>query len=361
MPDFDLSPAAAVDLQRGLVSRMIRTRDARPVRTPPALPNRPFHTYCIGMIKKKIYGDTLKEQLLASARDRSYRFVLRGGSVRAVMVNGTRMINEMRANHELGILETLVLGRGYLGAILMAGNLKGQDRVRIQIDCSGPIQGLSVEANARGEVRGYLKNDAIPVEQPLESFDLSRFFGAGLLSVTRHLEDVKQPFTGKVALQYGNLAKDLAYYYLTSEQIPAAFNLSIQYDPQGEVIGAGGLLLQILPEVRESVVYDLESLVHNLPSLGMEFSRGRDAQEIIQSVFADHRPRILDDRRIEFFCRCNKDRVHNILMMLPLDELQDLAENGPFPVELRCHHCSSRYLFDQEEVRRIYGLRYSDN
>lgn len=345
MPDFDPMPAAAADRQRELAARVIRTWD----------------TYDIFMIKKQIYGDTLKEQLLASARDRSYNFILRDGTVRGVMVNGTRMVNEMRANHELGILETMVLGRGYLGAILMAGNLKGEDRIRIQIDCSGPIRGLSVEANAYGEVRGYLKNEVIPVEQPLESFDLSRFFGAGLLSVTRYLEDAKQPFTGKVALQYGNLAKDLAYYYLTSEQIPTAFNLSIQYDPQGRVVGAGGLLLQTLPAVRDSVVSDLESLVRNFPSLGLEFSEQRDAEDIIRAVFADHRPRILDNRRIEFFCRCNKDRVHNILMMLPLEELQDLAENGPFPVELRCHHCSTRYYFDPEEIRRIYGMRYSDN
>jgi len=313
------------------------------------------------MIKKKIYGDNLKEQLLASARDRSYNFALGNRNVRAVMVNGTRMINEMRANHELGILETLVLGRAYLGAVLMAGNLKGEDRIGIQIDCSGPIRGLSVEANAFGEVRGYLKNAAIPIHAPLESFDLSPFFGAGVLSVTRFVEDAKQPFTGKVALQYGNLAKDLAYYYLTSEQIPTAFNLSIQYDSQGEVVGAGGLLLQTLPGVRDSVVADLENLVRNLPSLGQEFSRPREAEDIIREVFADHRPRILDSRRIEFFCRCNKDRVYKILMMLPLDELQDLAENGPFPVEMRCHHCSTRYHFDPEEIRRIYGVRYSDN
>jgi molecular chaperone Hsp33 len=42
------------------------------------------------------------------------------------------MINEMRANHELGILETLVLGRAYLGAALMTGDLKGMDRLSIK-------------------------------------------------------------------------------------------------------------------------------------------------------------------------------------------------------------------------------------
>jgi molecular chaperone Hsp33 len=134
-------------------------------------------------------------------------------------MNGTRMVNEMRANHELGILETLVLGRAYLGAGLMSADLKSNDRISIKIDCSGPIKGLVVEANAFGEVRGFLKRMPIPIEKPMESFDLSPFFGAGFLLVTKYIEGAKQPFTGQVMLKYGNIAKDLANYYLTSEQV----------------------------------------------------------------------------------------------------------------------------------------------
>jgi hypothetical protein len=102
---------------------------------------------------KRSYGNTLKEQYLASARDRIATFLLAAGEVRGAILNGTRMVNEMRANHELGILETLVLGRAYLGIALMAADLKGSDRVALLINCSGLIKGLSVEANAFGEVR----------------------------------------------------------------------------------------------------------------------------------------------------------------------------------------------------------------
>jgi len=200
------------------------------------------------MQKKKPYGDTLKEKLLASAKDRLHKFMLAEGAIRGAIMNGTRMVNEMRTNHELGILETLVLGRAYLGAVLMAADLKSDDRISIKFDCSGPIKGLVVEANAFGEVRGFLKQVPIPLDKPMESFSLSPLFGAGFLSVTKYLEDAKQPFTGQVMLEYGNIAKDLANYYLTSEQVPTAFNLSIKFDTQGRVTGAGGLFLQALPE-----------------------------------------------------------------------------------------------------------------
>ncbi len=313
------------------------------------------------MIKKKIYGETLKERLIASAKDRLYNFSLTGGTVRGVILNGTRMINEMRANHELGILETLVLGRTYLGGALMSADLKGNDRLSLQIECSGPIKGLIVQANAFGEVRGFLKNAAITLEEPLESFDLSPFFGAGFLSVTRYLEDAKQPFTGKVALQYGNIAKDLANYYLTSEQIPSAFNLSIKFDREGVVTGAGGLFLQAMPSAVEETVIGLEDLVANFPSLGEIFSGDSDPEELVHRIFHEYSPKFLANKRIEFMCHCKKERVRNLLIMLPIEDLKDILENGPFPVESRCHHCNTLYLFSESDIRSIYGKRFPDN
>ncbi len=313
------------------------------------------------MEKKKLYGETLKEQLLASARDRLSNFIMADGSIRGVIMNGTRMVNEMRANHELGILETLVLGRAYLGAGLISADLKGNDRIGLKIDCSGPIKGLVVEANAFGEVRGYLKNVPIPLEKPMEDFDLSPFFGAGFLSVTRYLEDAKQPFTGKVILKYGNVAKDLAYYYLTSEQVPTAFNLSIKFDTDGRVTGAGGLLLQALPETDDKTAGELEERVAHLPSLGVVFGEEMDAEAFVTQNFSNYSPQFLANRRIEFMCHCNKPRLRNLLLMLPLDDLKDIKENGPFPLEMRCHFCSTRYRFSRSEIDRIYGKRFPNN
>jgi molecular chaperone Hsp33 len=313
------------------------------------------------MIKQKRYGNTLKEQYRASARDRITVFLLAGDQVRGAILNGTRMVNEMRANHGLGVLETLVLGRAYLGIALMAAGLKGSDRVAMQINCSGPIKGLSVEANAFGEVRGYLKRVPIPVAAPLEDFDLARFFGAGLLSVTRTLQDAKQPFTGQVELRYGNIAQDLAHYYLTSEQVHTAFNLSIQFDKGGEVKGAGGLFLQALPRAEDRLTADLETLVLHFPSLGQVFAGERTPERVAAEAFAAYSPKFLSDRRVEFMCHCSRERLQRLLAMLPIDDLRDLRDNGPFPVEMRCHNCSTPYEFSREEMEGICSSRYPNN
>ncbi len=313
------------------------------------------------MIKKNIYGDNLKERLLAGARDRLYNFMLDDGAFRGAILFGERLVNEMRANHELGILETLVLGHAYIAGGLMGANLKGNDRIGLQIECSGPIKGLDVEANAFGEVRGCLKNVPIPIEKPLEDFNLSPFFGAGFVKVARYLESAKQPFIGQVAMQYGTIGKDLAHYFLVSEQIPTSFNLSVKFDSRGEVTGAGGLFLQVMPSASDKHIARLESMVLGLPSIGTAFSEGREPEELVNEAFKEFSPKIIGAHRVEFMCHCNEERTRRMLSMLPYDDIKDIHENGPFPLEMRCHNCNTTYRFSKEDIREIYAARFPNN
>jgi molecular chaperone Hsp33 len=305
------------------------------------------------MKKIKIYGDTLKEQLLASRRDRLYSYLMAEETIRCAVIHGTRMVNEMRWNHELGVLETLVLGHAYLAAALMTASLKGGDRIGLQVECSGPIKGLSVEANAFGEVRGYLARVPIPIDKPLESFDLTPFYGAGFISVTKFPEDAKHPFTGKVMMEYGRLAKDLALYYFKSEQIPTAVSLGISFDKQGEVTGAGAMLLQAMPGAEEGVLAELEEKMQVLASMGDAVNGDGFPQDWIQESFGAYHPRLLDQRGVEFMCHCSHERLRTMMAMLKREDLADMVANGPFPAEIRCHYCNTVFEFSRQDLLSI--------
>jgi molecular chaperone Hsp33 len=307
--------------------------------------------------KRKLFGNDLKEQLQASRRDRMDHFMLADNTIRGLVVNGTRMINEMRWNHQLGILETLVLGQAYLGAALMSAGLKGYDRLTVQVDCSGPIKGLCVGVNAFGEVRGYLKQVPIPIDKPLESFNLSPFFGAGFLSVTKYLEDAKQPFTGKIMLEHGRLAKDLALYHLKSEQIHTAFALSVVFDKVGEVSGAGGLMLQAMPGAQDNVLDAVEQKVAALASLGEQVNRPNFPDDWLDDNFGEFEPLRLHHRGVEFMCHCNRKAIGAMLLLLKPEELEDMAANGPFPIQIRCHHCNTNYDFARKDIKALWKER----
>ncbi len=305
-------------------------------------------------MKKKIYRHSLDDQLKAKEKDRLHNFMLFGETVRGVILNGTCMVNEMRANHKLGILETLVLGHAYIGCALMSSKLKGEDRVTLQIDCSGPIKGFFVESNAHNEVRGYLKNVPIPIDKPLDDFNLSPFFGAGFLTVTKHLEDHKHPFSGKVMLEYGNIAQDLTVYYLKSEQVPTAFNLSVQFDSDGNVIGAGGMFLQAMPDAKEKDISKLEEMVNSFPSIGAAFANGLEPVELVNDNFSEYSPKFLADRKVEFLCHCKRSRMLSYIAALPIEDIRYIIEDDTFPVEVKCHHCNTFYHFKESEIRQIY-------
>lgn len=307
--------------------------------------------------KKKLIGDNLKKQLIERAKDRVHTFVLADGLFRGAFINGTRMVNEMRTNFDYGILETLVAGHGYLAAGLMSSTLKGHDRLVMSIDCSGPIKGLSVEVNAFGEVRGFLKQAPIPLSGPLDDFNLSPFFGSGFLTLTKYLEDMKQPYTGKVMMAHGNIAQDLAHYFFTSEQTPTVFALSIQFDEQGQVSGAGGLFIQAMPGATEKLRGELEDIVKDMPSPGRMMADEKDPVDIVNECFSKYAPKFLSHERIEFFCRCTEEKIADYIAILPVADLSDLAENGPFPAETRCHNCSTVYRFSQGQLKDMLAKR----
>ena len=303
------------------------------------------------MIKKDIFNKDVKERLKSSAKDKIYRFIMADQMIKGAIVHSTQVVNEMRANHKTGPLETLILGQAYIAASLICSGLKGEnDRISVDIQCSGPVKGLDVEANVFGEVRGYLKTQPIEVENPEEINNLAALFGAGFLTVTQYLEDAPAPYSGQVALEHGTIAENLANYFLVSEQIPTAFKLSVFFDERDEVKGAGGIFLQAMPGADPVKVGEVEKMILGLDSLGELFSRGKAPEEIIQDKFSNLEPKFLNSSRVEFFCRCSKDKMAGYLQSLPKDEKKDMQKNGPFPLEIRCHHCNSAYQFGKEEL-----------
>jgi len=304
------------------------------------------------MIPAEIPG-TVLTRLSEIAADGMDIFLLDNGNYRGSLLNGTRMVNQMRANHDLGIMETLILGHAYLAAGLLTGLVKGNDRIRMDIDCDGPVGGLSVDSSAGGEIRGYLRNARLAIEAAPETFDTAPFIGSGTLTVTRHLERSKQPMSGHVRLEYGRISEDLAHYFLVSEQKPTAINLSVHFDRDGVVTGAGALFIQALPESDQSSARDLDEAVRNLPSIGASLVDGDTPAHLINTALDDFNPEIIGSRRIEMSCPCGRDRFERYLHSLPATEIADILEKGPFPVKVTCHYCNSTYMYEKEEFENI--------
>lgn len=301
------------------------------------------------MIQKNL-SPAVETHLTALAADGMDFFLLENGTIRASILHASRMVNEMRANHGTGILETIALAYAYMGTLLASSTLKGNDRMNMAMDCEGPLRGFSVDANAAGQVRGYLKTDHIQLDRPVESFDLSPFIGRGHLNVSRFSGEAIQPFTGTIELAHGSIALDLARYFLVSEQIPTAISLSVFFDPHGEVLGAGGLLIQAMPDATEQIREDLDDWLAEIPSLGRMFSEERTGSRILHEVFAAFGPELVGSRDVSFHCPCTRTMFLEYLRGLPQDEKQALLAHDSEKVQVRCHNCASLYAFPHQEI-----------
>lgn len=297
----------------------------------------------------------LNERLATMHPDGMTVFILRGGTLRGAFFHGTRFVNRLRAQHSLGLLETMVLGQAALCGALMIPTMKGRDRAVFRYDTNGPAAGFSVEALSTGSVRGYLLQNPIPIDAPPESWDLAPYFGDGTVSVIRFPEGGREPVTGTVEIRHRNVAKDLAEYFLVSEQTATAFNTGIQFDRDGRVIGAGGLFMQTMPGADPEAVAAAERAFSAAPSLGQWFAEGGDREDVIFGLFRGMDPVVALERDIVFDCPCSRENYRSRILSLGASELDDMIASGPDPLEVYCHNCGSEYRYPLAELRAARG------
>lgn len=306
------------------------------------------------MIRTQIEDKALLEHLESLPDDTREVFLIANGEIRLSAVGTTRIVNQMRANHKTGLVETYVLGQGYTAGALLSSEVKGNDRIQLTIECSGPIGGLNIEAWACGAIRGYLVNNPIPLSEPLKSLDTSPLYGPGFLTITKILEGSKTPFSGQIMLEYGHLAQDLALYYQISEQTPSLFSLSIYFDKEGRVIGSGGLMMQALPECPEDVLTALQNDSATLSNMGKWISEGKTAKEYVENSFSKYGVQHLSHAPIGFSCPCNEKNFENYLVNLPQKEKDEILK-GEFPLVLQCFNCGTEYKFSKSKLEELFS------
>ena len=322
------------------------------------------------MIKADITDKTLNEHFLKIEEDKLRIFTMADGRIRGALFHGTRFVNQMRAQHKLGILETYILGQASLCGALTIPMMKDMEHTLIRFEGTGPAEGYTVEADSTGYVRSYLDNEHIPVDKPLENWNLKPFLGVGNLTFSRIHKDDKFPQSSTVDVDGENIAIDFASYFVQSEQINTAFNSSIQFDKEGRVVGAGAMYIQIMPKTggtaelgsqvdshqeedadEEDLLRRVENAFKACPSIGQLYSEAEvDSEDIILGLFREFKPLITMKRDILFDCPCSKEYYIHHIRGLPAKDLEDIRQNGPDPLEVVCRKCGSKYNISVSEI-----------
>jgi molecular chaperone Hsp33 len=273
-----------------------------------------------------------------------------GGSVRAFAVQTTGIVEELRRRHDTFPLATAALGRTVSAGVMMGAMLKDEQRLTIQVKGNGPLGQIVVDADAKGNVRGYIDNPQ--VDLPLNErgkLDVAGGVGEGYLYIIKDL-GLKEPYRGSVPLVSGELAEDFTYYFAKSEQTPSSVALGVLVSPDYSVQASGGFILQLLPGLNDDEIDEMEKNLAQLPPVTSLLASGEDMESILKRIIDS--VEVLEKSEIRFQCQCSRERVERTLISLGREEIQDMIrEDGK--AELVCHFCNEAYQFSRKQLQEL--------
>lgn len=290
--------------------------------------------------------------------DEIIRAISSDGYLKAYVINSTETIREAQGLHGTGKVASAALGRALTAALILANDMKNEtDRVSVQFRSEGPIGNVIAEANGQNQVKGFVSNPDVVL--PLREdgkLDVGGALGhKGTLTIVRDI-GLKEPYVGTVELISGEIAEDISYYYMQSEQIPTVLGLGVLVAQNFAILSAGGFMIQLLPGAPDSIVDQVEENVKALPkSISALIADGKNATEILGMLLKGFDYQILSKKEPTYRCDCSRYRVETALISLGKTELNKMIEEEE-TTEVSCHYCNKKYHFSKEDLEMLLRL-----
>jgi len=275
------------------------------------------------------------------------------GQIRAFAATTRETVETARQDHNTSPVATAALGRLLTAGAMMGVMMKGdKDLLTLRIHAGGPLNGITVTADSKGNVKGYVGNpDVVIPANKKGKLDVAGAVGVGFMDVIKDL-GLKEPYVGQCVLQTSEIAEDLTYYFATSEQVPSSVGLGVLMNKDNTVRQAGGFIIQLLPDATDEMIEKLEKKLATLPYVSDLLDMGKTPEDILQMILGDMELKIMDTVPTEFYCNCTRERVEKALISIGREELEKIIREDK-KANLHCHFCGKEYDFTEEELKKL--------
>ena len=283
--------------------------------------------------------------------DGIYHISLMEGQARAILIESTAMVQKAMDTHRLSRTATAALGRTITATAMMGSMLKGdKESVSVQIKGGGPIGTVLAVAHGDVTVKGYVDNPDVDLPRMGKKLNVGGAVGKdGKMTVIKDL-GLKEPYVGQVNLVSGEIAEDFAMYFTASEQTPSLVSLGVLVDDE-KVISAGGLIIQMLPNARESAIASVEYSAGMFMDIS-ETMREYHLEGAVDQLLMHLQPVVLEKKVPHYQCDCSRGRIEKVLISLGAEELTDMIETQQ-GAEVDCHFCNKRYKFSADDLKML--------
>ncbi|MGM9950492.1 MAG: Hsp33 family molecular chaperone HslO [Lysinibacillus sp.] len=277
-----------------------------------------------------------------------------GGQVRAFAARTTDTVGEAQRRHNTWPVVSAAIGRSMTAGVMMGAMLKGDDKLTIKIEGNGPIGPMVIDADAKGEVRGFVTNGQVHFDlNEMGKLDVRAGVGdEGFMTIVKDL-GLRDMFSSQTPIVSGEIAEDFTYYFATSEQVPSSVGLGVLVNPDNTILAAGGFILQIMPGCEEETIQALEAHLASIEPVSKMIEKGMTPEEILEAVIGkEGNVQILSTMPVKFQCQCSKERYGAAILGLGEQEIQEMIDEMG-QIETQCHFCLETYDFSKEELQGL--------
>ena len=281
------------------------------------------------------------------------RAVAADKQIRAFAITSREMVETARQHHNTSPVATAALGRLLTGGAMMGVMMKGEkDMLTLMMKGDGPINGVTVTADSKGNVKGYVGNPNVLIPANYAGkLDVGAAIGYGTLTVIKDM-GLKEPYVSQVPLGTSEVAEDLTYYFASSEQVPSAVGLGVLMSKDNTVKQAGGFIVQLMPFADEEVINKLEERVNNISSVTEMLEKGMTPEDILKEVMGDMDVEFTDKIETGFVCNCGKEKIATALASISKKDMDEIINDGK-EIEVKCDFCNTTYKFSVEELQTL--------
>lgn len=258
-----------------------------------------------------------------------------------------------RSFHNTSPVATAALGRLLTAGAMMGAMMKGErDILTLQMKGNGPIGGITVTADSKANIKGYVQNPGVVLHANEKGkLDVGGAIGIGILNVIKDL-GMKEPYIGQCELKTGEIGDDLTYYFAVSEQVPSSVGLGVLMEKNNTVKQAGGFIIQLMPFTSEDVVERLERKLAEVSSVTAMLDAGMTPEQILGELLGEFGVEIMDTVPTQYHCDCSRERIERALISIGKKDLQEMIDEGE-AIEVNCQFCQKTYRVEVEELRAL--------